>query len=205
MQKTYRAVERIEQGQLDDRIGLMMAGRDQILLAAGMDDAERSAEITAGRSSLLIAQQQLLKTYERRINEFDVIPARRIDRFKREFRHKGYLQEKDQEFKDLQKYYSLYLTATRFLAASYEICGLLVEAEKVFSLADEDLKSIDFTGVKTIQYLDPALIDPNLCHTADHIEAEQADLLKRAREYDMLELRISGKKLLEAIDDGKSD
>ena len=30
LQETYRAVKRIEQGQMDDRIGLLLAGRDQI-------------------------------------------------------------------------------------------------------------------------------------------------------------------------------
>src|SRR5699024_8681241 len=30
LQETYRAVRRIEQGQMDDRIGLLLAGRDQI-------------------------------------------------------------------------------------------------------------------------------------------------------------------------------
>ena len=41
MEQTYRIVESIEHGQLDDRIGTLLAGRDQILRALSFESDER--------------------------------------------------------------------------------------------------------------------------------------------------------------------
>lgn len=73
MNRTYKAVERIEQGQMDDRIGLLIAGRDQIILSMHLPQEERFTAIELGRSKLLTAQKQLLQTLKRRIGNFEAI------------------------------------------------------------------------------------------------------------------------------------
>ncbi len=41
-EETYRVVERIEHGQMDDRIGLLLAGKNGISLALSMPECEES-------------------------------------------------------------------------------------------------------------------------------------------------------------------
>lgn len=98
MNRTYYVVERIEKGQTDDRIGHLIAGRNQIVYALNPDYEDRNIAIENGRSNLLIAQGQLFQTLKRRVEGFEAVPQSSVNRFVNELKHSGYLREKDQDF-----------------------------------------------------------------------------------------------------------
>ncbi|WP_194611064.1 hypothetical protein [Clostridium vitabionis] len=197
--RTYKAVERIERGQMDDRIGELKAGRDQILLALKLDPERRSMEIAEGRSHILSAQKKLLQTFKSRVEGFTPIPKDERDRFWLEFRHGGILQEKDKEFSDIQEYYGFYLEATQLLAASYAIYGDMDEAEKVFEIAKTEMSEIRFDSIKTIDYIHKQTQELFYNCPEEYIEAEKDVCMADAKDYDVIDVEVTGQKLLEVF------
>ena len=126
---------RIEHGQMDDRIGLLLAGKNGISLALSMPEGEeRKMQIVASRQNLLTAQAQIGKALERRTSEFAPISKYAAVRFLRESIHSGYLQGKDYEVEEIKEYYDLYLNATKLIAASYVLCSDMPTAGKSFRI-----------------------------------------------------------------------
>lgn len=75
VERTYRVVEQIKHGQMDDRIGLLEAGKNGLILAMSMPEGEeRNRQIDSSRQNLLVAQAQIEKTLERRAGEFEPLP-----------------------------------------------------------------------------------------------------------------------------------
>ena len=205
MNQTYKVVERIEQGQMDDRIGLLLAGRDQILLSMHSAPEDRMAAIELGRSNMLTAQKQLLQTLKRRVGNFEAIPESAWSRFWIEFKHSGSFRRKDKEFADIQEYYALYLQATQMVAASYVICGQPEAAEQGFQIAEQDMKEIDFNALKTLRYIHKENADMLYYHADEYIAAEREHCMDEAQEYDTMCIEVSGAKLLEAFENGRKE
>ena len=205
MHQTYKAVERIKQGQMDDRIGLLLAGRDQILLSMHSAPDDRMAAIELGRSNMLTAQKQLLQTLKRSVNNFEAIPESAWSRFWIEFKHSGYFKRKDKEFSDIQKYYDLYLQATQMVAASYVICGQPEAADQVFQIAEQDMKEIDFNALKTLRYIHKENKDMLYYHADEYVATERELCMEEAQDYDTMSIEVSGAKLLEAFENGRKE
>ena len=205
LQETYQAVKRIEQGQMDDRIGLLIAGRDQIKFSINASPEERVAEMAAGRSNLLKAQKQLLQTFKSRVSGFEPLPEGSFSRFRMELMHAGAHRRRDQEFSEIQKYYALYLQATQMVAASYAICGQMDAAEQVFLEAEAEMKEIDFGALQTLRYIHKKNTEMFYYHAADYIATEREICLEDAQEYDAISLQVSGEKLLEVFENGRTE
>lgn len=205
VEDTYRLVEKIEHGQMDDRIGKLEAGKNGLLLAISMPDGEeRTMQINSSRQNLLVAQAQIGKTLQRRVAEFEALPKSTLSRFFRELVHSGYLAEKDKEIAEMQEYYGLYLQATKLIAASYAMVGNLQTAEESFRISERFMGSIDFSKVKSIENIHPDLEDMFYSYPVDFIVSERNACLEEAKAYDYVSLEVSGEMLLEALSDGKS-
>lgn len=206
VERTYRVVEQIKHGQMDDRIGLLEAGKNGLILAMSMPEGEeRSRQIDSSRQNLLVAQAQIEKTLERRASEFEPLPKAAPIRFMREFFHSGYLAEKRNDVDEMQEYYDLYLQATKLLAASYAMCGNLETAEQTFRLSEATIRSIDFCKVETIAYQHKGLNDMFYTSPAGYIATERDICLKEAKQYDYVAIEVSGEKLLEVLGDGQAE
>lgn len=206
VEETFTAVKRIEHGQMDDRVGLLEAGKNGIKLALSMPEGqERTMQIDSSRQNLLVAQAQIGKTLERRVAEFEVLPKTAIGRFLREMGHRGYLESKDREVAEMQEYYDLYLQSTKLLAASYAICGNMKTAEETFCLGEQFMKNLDFKKVQSIGRIHDNLSDMFFYHPAEYITAEKTICLEEAKAYDYVALEVSGQKLLEALNNGGAE
>ena len=205
LQETYQAVRRIEQGQMDDRIGLMMAGRDQIRYSLNASHEERVAAMAQGRGNLLVAQKQLLQTFKSRVSGFEPLPESCFSRFWLEVFHDGAHRRKDQEFTEIQKYYALYLQATQMVAATYAICGQMDAAEQVFIEAEQEMQEIDFGALQTLRYIHKKNTEMFYYHAAEYIATEREICLEDAQDYDAISLQVSGEKLLEVFEHGRTE
>lgn len=206
IETTYRAVERIEHGQMDDRIGLLEAGKNGLILAMTLPEGdERNRQIDSSRQNLLVAQAQIGETLKRLAREFEALPKSGAMRFAREVAHTGYLAEKRREVQEMQEYYDLYLQSTKLLAASYAICGNLTTAEQTFRLSEAMMKSIDFRKVRTIGYQHKELADMFYSDPVEYLAAERKVCLDEARHYDYVALEVSGEKLLEVLGNGQAE
>lgn len=197
--RTYKVVERIERGQMDDRIGELKAGRDQILLALKLDSERRSIEIAEGRGHILSAQKKLLQTFKSRVEGFTPLPEGEWQRVWLEFRHQGILKERDEEFSDIQEYYGLYLMATQLLAASYAISGDMDEVERVFEIAKTEVSEIRFDSMKTLDYIHKKTQELFYNCPEEYIEAEKDACMADAKDYDVIDVEVTGQKLLEVF------
>lgn len=202
MTQTYRIVERIEQGQMDDRVGLLLSGRDQILFSMHADPQDRGNAIEFGRSNMLTAQKQLLLTFKRRVGSFKPIPQSCWKRFWMEVMHTGALRQIDKDFSDIQQYYALYLQATKLIASSYAICGLPEAVDHVYAIAEQDMREVNFESLKTLQYIHEKNNDMLYYHADDYIAAERAISLDNSKEYDLINIELNGVKLLEVFGNG---
>jgi len=206
LERTYRVVERIEHGQMDDRIGLLEAGKNGLILAMSMPEGdERSRQIDSSRQNLLVAQAQIGKTLERRAMEFQPLSKVAVIRFFREVAHDGYLAEKRRDVQEMQEYYDLYLQATKLLAASYVMCGNLQTAEETFRLSEATIRAIDFSKVATISYQHKELEDMFYSAPTGYIATERDACLEEARHYDYVAIEASGEKLLEVLGSGRTE
>lgn len=204
VEKTYRAVERIENGQMDDRIGLLEAGRKGLLLAMTMPEGDaRNRQIDSSRQNLLVAHSQIGKTLERRAIEFEPLPKNPLIRFARVLLHDEYNAEKGRAVEEIQEYYDLYLQATNLLATSYALCGNLETAEQTYSISESELEAIDFSKVETISYEYSELKDMFYSDPIGYLATEQEKCLDKAKSYDYVALEVSGEKLLEVLENGR--
>ena len=199
LEDTYKVVKSIEAGQTDDRIGLLEAGRNGILLALSMPDGqERRMQINGSRQNLLVAQSQIGKTLERKIAEFAPIPQHSFGRFVKVLARENYLDEKDNEIEQMQEYFDLYIHATNMLAASYAVCGDERTAKQTYDLARDFISKIDYSKVKTIEFAHIETPDMFYKRPKQVLEEEQLKCIESSRPYDYIAVEVSGKELLEA-------
>mgnify|MGYP004473599843 FL=1 len=204
VEKTYRTVKQIENGQLDDRIGLLEAGRKGLLLAMTMPEGDaRNRQIDSSRQNLLVAQSQIGKALERRAIEFEPLPKNPLIRFACVLLHDEYNAEKGRAVEEIQEYYDLYLQATNLLATSYALCGNLETAEQTYSISESELEAIDFSKVETISYEYSELKDMFYSDPVGYLATEQEKCLDKAKSYDYVALEVSGEKLLEVLENGR--
>ena len=198
--RTYKVVERIEKGQLNDRIGLINSGKKQISYALNCSDPEiQKMEIAQGRSRILTGQQQIYSVLKNRLESFEPISNNSWVRIGKELIHEGYLEEKYKEYTDTQEYFSLYLYSTRLLSASYSLTGDNINAENVFIDGIESLKSINTNNVKSLENI----INSNelfFNNYIDYMKTEKLLQLEDNKEVELITFKISGKELLEAYE-----
>lgn len=206
VEDTYRMVERIEHGQMDDRIGRLEAGKNGMLLALSMPDGnERTMQINSSRQNLLVAQAQIGQTLQRRVAEFVPLPKTATVRFFKELAHTGYLEIKDREVSEMQEYYELYLQATKLIAASYAICDDINTAEETFRIGEQFIQSIDFRNVKSIGYSHKDVSDMFFDHATEYLITEKTIYLDESKKFDYVALKVSGEELLEAINNERDE
>ena len=105
LERAYKVVERIEEGQNADRIGKLEAGRRQILYSLGMQEEDRKLDLANGRSLLLEAKEQLFKVFKARVEQFKPIPKSEFKRLQLLLKNAKYLREQDAEYHLIQDYY----------------------------------------------------------------------------------------------------
>lgn len=201
MESTFETVKHIEEGQKGDRIALMESGKQQILLALNQKDKEsRTPAIQFGLNNIIVAQQQFLQEIINRSKRFTPISRKNFVRFIKELQNTNYLDEKDDEYNELLEYCKLYVESTNLIASTYVLLGESENADKVYSIAMHQLNQIDFTKVKTIEYIHKDLSFTKVYEiaNADLIEDKKI-YLNNVSDYDQIYISISGEKILEIL------
>ena len=205
MEQTHEVVRRIEQGQYDDRIGLLNAGRNQILLALSDPEHIDMDELKAGRNNLQLGCAQIIETVHRRSNEFPKISKSRVMRDLKLFAKNNYYSSLDEEYGKIEDCFGFFLQGTKMLAASYAICGETEKAKLVFDQAKDKVAQIDFDKVERIGLIHPNETDWISNEAPLYLESGKKECLEEARKYDMLTLKVSGEMLLEAFENGREE
>lgn len=207
VQEVYDVVLRIEQGQMDDRIGKLTSGRDALLLALkNPEDSSRIREIELARAQISEAQHQIGQVFKSRIEQFRPISEKKWIRHFREITSPktNYLKKQDEEFEKLQEYYEFYLRATQLLAWSYLAIGDTNRANMVFEQSMEFLKTIDFSHVETLDYIYPegSMSDAFYNNSIFYVQEEKKVCLEDVRPYDYVQVHVTSDDLKEVLGDG---
>ena len=191
-------VQQIEQGQSDDRIGILISGRDQLYLALANPDHEaRTRELELARARILDARGQILQTLITRTEDYKPIPKKGFMQYWRRLDDK-YAKERENDFYFIQDYFRLYVEATKLLAASYEIISDAYRAQTVIHNAIKGLDEIDFSKVSTIKNLHPEF-DYFFENCPEKLETEGQKCLESVCMFDCLQFNIMGDQLLEVF------
>lgn len=198
---TFEAVQRIERGQTNDRVGLLRSGYEGVQLALTHEGKQRQREIELAREQIREAKGRIGEELNSRIENFKSISPYPVARIFRQVFDDGYLDNADQEYNTIQKYYALYLYATQMLASSYTLYYDAVAAEKTYDLSAEFIRSLDFSKVASIRHIHPNAIAEDLffLNAEQYLLAEKAVCLEQVRAYECIEVNVSGTELLEAM------
>lgn len=205
VKEVCEVVKRIEQGQHDDRVALIDAGREEIMLAMSMKKKEESIrQIEHGRSLLITGKNQIGRELERRISGFQPIPRNPVVRFGKACIKSNYLCKKDDEFEEIEDCYKLYVQATNLLAMSWGITGDTDTLKNTFDYSEAFLRSLNMGAIKTIEYSHPNLNWNRLFYNTaiPDLARDKQFYLERVENYDAITIEISGNELLEVIDNG---
>ena len=202
VEKTYKQVEQIEHGQMDDRIAKLQSGREQILLAMSLkDEEEKKQSIRLGRRDMIEAKNQIGKTLERKTREFEPLPKERMKLLMKQVRDSDYLSSKDDEVEEIQEYYNLYLEATKLLTASYIYSGEEDAARQVAMESKNFMKQIDFTNLKSIEQVHQGESLEEMFFNApvEYLEIEEKEILENSGEG-TVKIEVQGSELLEVLE-----
>ena len=206
LEETIEAVRRIENGQKDDRIGKLEAGKQGILLAmAQKDDESRKHAILLARNEINVAQNQILKTLERKIIDFKPLLRTTFGLFLKQCTSKSdYLGKRDDEYNEILDYYYLYIESTKMLAVSYIIVDDYENAQMVLDIGINKLNKIDYKNLATIEHSHKnAEFEKIYNNPADYLILEKNICMEDAIDYDCLSISINGNELLEVLLNGK--
>ncbi len=202
VEKTFERVEKIEHGQMDDRIAKLQSGREQILLALNLNDEEEKKDaIRLGRRDMIEAKNQIGKALERRVREFEPLPKDRLKIVMRQVRDAEYLDHKDDEVEEIQDYYNLYLEATKLITASYVYSGEEAAARQVATESKKFLGNIDFDNLKSIKRIhkNEDLGDMFFNAPVEYLEIEEKEVLEMDPN-ETIRIEVKGEQLLEVFD-----
>lgn len=205
VKKIYKIVERIEMGQHSDRVALIKTGKNQIMTAMDLVGDKRSRELQLARNNLIVGRTQLLEEMQNLINGFSKIPSNYIMLWKKEIFHSGYFREKDEEFYRIQNCYALYLEATKLIAYSLILDGDVIAVDNFFEQSADEMGEIDFSNVESIENLHPNIPICFYHRQVEFINVEKELAIEMGEHYDYVEVKLSGKKLLEVYDEQKEE
>lgn len=201
---TYESVKMIEVGQQDDRMALIESGKEQIMLALTLQDEDHKRELLRqGAHDLLLGKEQIGKALQRRVDAFQALPEPGAQMFMKALTKPGYLDKKDDEVEHIQECYSMYIEATKMLAATFAYTGEMAAVEQTFKKSVGFLESIDFSNVKTIEasHKNIDFSEWFFNKPVVYVEAEKTPCLESAKEYDYVQIEVTGEELLEVIND----
>lgn len=201
LEEVYEMVARIEKGQWTDRVGKIIAGKDQICSALRAKDAEmRKYEIAIGRNSLYEGRDQIGEALKEMVKDFAPLPengiARSVTAAFQSGRH-NYLDKQDDLYQIMADYCETYILATNLIAESYVMCGEEESAEEAFGSCEDFFRKMDFSKVRTILTIHSELSESDLFY---HNLLEEISWDRKACLNADAYVLVDGEKLLAAHD-----
>ena len=204
VEETCETVKKIEVGQQDDRVAKIEAGKKQILLAMTVKKEEqKSYLINSGIQQMLLGKEQIGKAMVRQIETFKELPRNQLALFFNDLVHPGFLTRKDEEVEKIQDYYSLYVDATKMIAATFAYTGETAAVEQTFQDSIDFISGVDFSKIKSIEvsHKNMDFNDWFFNKSVEYIEVEKQPCIESAKEYNYLQLEVDGEDFLEVIKD----
>ena len=117
--------EAIKRGQQNDRIGLVLSGKNQLEQALEITDDQKLRDelIIQAIKSLNDGRSQLEQNIKDDINSSVTIPSKKLSLVWKSLSDNKFFEDVENKFSDLEKWFQAYLYATILLATAYEKLG----------------------------------------------------------------------------------
>lgn len=197
-----KGVKHIQNGQMNDRIALIEAGKKEIAFALqrSESDPHRQTAIEFGISQLCLGQEQIYAELKLQIEGFDIIPKQKILQLAQGIVHSDYWDRKSEEYNSIVDLFELYRESTKYIAAAHILINEPQVVETVYSDAFAKLKELDYSNVQSIEnmYSDE---DYSFFFKKDSklLKKDKKECIKLSEKYEGLAIEVSGEQLLEAI------
>ncbi|HEY5583087.1 MAG TPA: hypothetical protein VIK78_01180 [Ruminiclostridium sp.] len=204
LQEVHNIVKKIEVGQTDDRFAEIDGAKLQLELASKALKRENQIAYINGAMPLLTAgSEKIKKALMRKINEFEEIPASKLQIYKKMFFSPGnYKNKKDNEVDNINEYFCFFAMSQKLMACAslmlYEPEAML----EIFRHQEEFLDSMDAKKIRTICNLHPELDFSEEWYSdpSRFIEVIKNQYIEYAnKKYDYISLEVTGNQLLEAL------
>lgn len=198
------STRKIEAGMRDDRMGEILAAKDQLWLASKAADKENRRVLTRSAiGQLSTGLGKISQTLKTQVQTFQPIPENRLAIYwKMATSPENYAEKKDREYNEIKDYADVYREANNLLAAAYMMIDEPAAAEEVFRMQGEFWDSLDLKRIGSIGNMYPELDMSGewFRNPAAHVEQSRARLLESSNKYGTIAIELTGKQLLEAID-----
>lgn len=197
-----KGVKHIQNGQMNDRIALIEAGKKEIAFALqrSESDPHRQTAIEFGISQLCLGQEQIYAELKLQIEGFDIIPKQKILQLAQGIFHTDYWDRKSEEYNSIVDLFELYRESTKYIAAAHILINEPQVVETVYSDAFAKLKELDYSNVQSIEnmYSDE---DYSFFFKKDSklLKKDKKECIQLSEKYEGLAIEVSGEQLLEAI------
>jgi hypothetical protein len=204
LHEVHNDIKGIEAGQTDDRLAEIDGAKLQLELASKAVKRENQIDYIHGAIPQLTAGSEKIKrALVRKINEFEEIPASKLQIYVKMFFNTGnYKNKKDQDVDVINEYFCFYAMAQKLMAFA---CMMLDEPEamlEIFRQQEEFLDSLDVKKIQTICNLHPELDCSQEWYSDPHnyIETIKNEYIEYAnKKYDYISVEVNGNQLLEAL------
>lgn len=206
--ETYDAILRVEAGQRADRIGQLYAGRDGLLFALKVGDAQqRALAIATARGSLLEAQGKLGEVLRQLVEGFQPVMPSAPGRFLQEVFSRGFTDRQDDAYNLIVDYYEAYMQATQLIALSFIVCGEEESARAVYDASRRFFGGLDYRNVLTAfnAHADTPRSEHFYYQIEGRLDADLDACLELARPCDRLEIPLEGSACLEVLENVRSE
>ena len=205
--ESLETAKRIEQGQKSDRIGLLVSGHSQIIVALKKEDKDdKKQSLALAQKSISDGCGQVYTALQNKVVQFEPIPQSRFKRLLQMAKNSSCYAKRDDEYIEIQEYLNLYIQGTRMWAASCALAGDMGAAEAVFETSAGRLTDIDFRALRTIEYTHPGEEFEKVYNKPEqYIAAEKKSFEIELQEHKGVTISISGDELLEMISDGREE
>ncbi|MBR4569335.1 MAG: (deoxy)nucleoside triphosphate pyrophosphohydrolase, partial [Candidatus Riflebacteria bacterium] len=205
---TFEAVKKIEEGQQDDRIALIDTGKEQIRIALTLQDERLKREmLSQGANNLFLGKEQIGKALQRRVDSFQALPESGAPMLLASIVKPGFLDKKDNEVEEIQDCYFAYIEATKLIAMTFAYVGELNAIEQTFRKSKDFIKGIDFTRIKSIESSHKGVDFSEWFFNkpVEYLETQKTPCIEATKEYDYIQIELSGEELLEVIGNGREE
>lgn len=203
----YEAVLRIEEGQKDDRVGLLKSGYEGVQHALQHEGVQQLNELIAAQAQLREAKNRIGEVLKSRLDAFSPVEKNQLLRIGIMVFDQNYNQKKDADYHRIQDYFYLYLRAVQLHAASFTVVGDTKVAEQIYNDAKDFIRSLSFSSIESIRYIHQDVPDSDFFfpNVVEKIEQEKQLCLEEAKPYDFVEISFTGEELLEVYNDGERE
>ncbi len=203
--ETYKEVKKIEVGQMDDRIALIDAGREEIMQALYLKDERlRNEALANAREHIVLGKNQIAKQIQREMKDFPHIGKNMFKRsFDAVFGKFNQFENLEARVSRMQLLFNMYNDAVRMLAGTFVLQNEKEVALKVFEEAKSFVGNLDYSAIKTIEYIHKGenLDDWFFNNEVEMVEMHE-ELVEHVGLVEALEINFTGEQLLEVTRNG---